>query len=437
MCSVAGSKNKIEVGAMLEMMSHRAPDDNGIVNCGEFFIGMGRLSIIDLKSPGLCPYKEDKFVVTFNGEIYNYLELKKELQRKGWIFKTTSDIEVLLKAYREWGVDCLKKFNGMFVFAIYDGKKIFIARDIAGEKPLYYNEKPFRFASEAKALGFKCQEFPPASYGIYDFDTFKIKKYWELQTRDIDLRTAEEELESLLEDSVRLRTRSDVPYGLYSSQGIDSSLIDTFHDFDHKFTYEDGDFSEEFKSIFPKILWHLDYPVSSFSPFGLWKLAEMASKKVKVVISGEGADELFGGYTRYIHPEFNYQAHKAFPSYKSMFQPAESVHAAGWKEFTGNLRELLRMGDRMASAFGLENRCPFLDKRIIEFAFSLPNYLKINGLETKVILRRILERRNPEYKHIEKKGLYCNVNKWLGNKDGFGKDDYKKYQQSIWQNFQL
>ena len=437
MCSITGSQNKIQVEAMLQKMKHRAPDDQGIKDDGKFVLGMGRLSIIDLKSKGLCPYTEDKFTLVFNGEIYNYLELRKELITKGWKFRTDSDSEVLLKSYREWGEKCLDKFNGMFAFAIYDGKEIFLARDIAGEKPLYYIEKPFQFASEAKALGFRCEEFPPANYGIYDFETLKIKKYWELQARDIDLNTAEEELIFLLEDSIKLRTRSDVPYGLYYSEGIDSSLIDTFHDFKYKFTYEDSDYATEFKTTFPEILYHLDYPVKSFSPFGLWKLAEMASKKVKVVLSGEGADELFGGYVRYIHPEFNYQAQKIFPSYRSMFQPAESVHTAGWREFTGNMRELLRMGDRMSSAFGLEARCPFLDKRIIEFAFSLPNYLKINGLETKVILRRILERRNPLYKHIEKKGLYCSVNKWIGSKDGFGKSAYLAMQENIWKNFQL
>src|SRR3990167_5077670 len=434
MCAIAGANNKIDVEAMLQLMKHRAPDDQGIFDNGKFVMGMGRLSIIDLKSPGLCPYTENEFVISFNGEIYNYLELKKELQKKGWKFKTNSDTEVLLKAYREWGEKCLEKFNGMFAFAIYDSKKhqLFLARDIVGEKPLYYKEFPFQFASEAKALGFSCTEFPPASYAIYDFKVLRIKKYWELNLRRINLAEAEDELEDLLKDSIKLRTRSDVPYGLYYSGGIDSSLISTFNDFEHKFTYEDGDYATEFKTTFPEILWHLDYPISSFSPFGLWKLAEMAKGKVKVVLSGEGADELFGGYVRYIKPEFNYQAKRRFPSYQKMFEPAESVHVAGWKEFNGNLRELLRMGDRMSSAFGLENRCPFLDKRIIEFAFSLPENLKIQGTETKVILRRILKRRLPTYVDKEKHGLYCSVPEWLGEKGKFDKKKYLSYQKSLW-----
>lgn len=435
MCSIAGSKNKKEVGTMLQVMRYRGPDGEGIADHGIFAIGTGRLAIIDLTSKGLCPYREDNYTITFNGEIYNYQELRKELEQKGWIFTTNSDTEVLLKSYREWGVKCLNKFNGMFAFAIYDGKKIFLARDIAGEKPLYYTKRPFRFASEAKALGFDCEEFPTASYGIYDFKKLVIKPYWRLQQRDINLKTAEEELEWLLEDSVKLRTRSDVPYGLYYSGGIDSSLLATFHDFRYIFTYRDANYAKEFKRIFPKILWHLDHPIESFSPFGLWKLAEMASRKVKVVLSGEGADELFGGYVRYVVPEFNYQARKRFPSYPLMFTPAQSVQESGWNEFNGNLRTLLRMGDRMSSAFGLENRCPFLDKRIIEFAFSLPNELKIQGCDTKVILQNILRRRNPSYRHIEKKGLFCSVNKWIGSNNIFDKKDYMKLQFDIYERF--
>lgn len=416
---------------MLSIMKHRSPDQIGMVKKNGYTMGMGRLAIIDLKSKNLCPYQEDKYILCFNGEIYNYIELKNELRKKGWSFKTDSDTEVLLKSYRQWGVKCLDKFNGMFAFAIYDGEKIFMARDIAGEKPLYYKLSPLKFASELKALDFRGKEFPPAHYAIYDGLKFTLKRYWNLKKRKINLKTAEEELEWLLQDSIKLRTRADVPYALYYSGGIDSSLIDTFHDFKYKFTYQDKDYSKEFKRIAKKIFWHLDYPIESFTPFGLWKLAEMASKKVKVVLSGEGADELFGGYIRYVLPQFNYVARSKLPSYQSMFQPAKSVNEYGWEEFNGNMQHLLRMGDRMASAFGLENRCPFLDKRIIEFAFSLPNHMKINGLETKTILRRILEKRNPKYKHIEKKGLYCSVNKWIGSKEKFSKKDYLKYQEDM------
>lgn len=437
MCSIGGSSNKIEVQAMLETMKHRSPDDSGVVSFPNFTIGMGRLAVIDLKSDGLCPYIFNNYVLTFNGELYNYIELRNELRQFGWEFSTESDTEVVLKSYIHWGVQCLDKFNGMFALAIFDRSSVFLARDVAGEKPLYYTLEPFRFASEAKALNYDCFEFPPAHYAIVDVKKGAVHpiRYWE--PKKIKIKDPEKELEALLNDSIKLRTRADVPYALYYSGGVDSSLISSYHDFKYKFTYKDDEkYRQEFLDKFPKILWNLDYPVNSFSPFGLYKLAEMASKKVRVVISGEGADELFGGYIRYLKPHFNYLANKKYPSYKTMHQPAASVTEQGWLEFNSNLRELLRMGDRMASAFGIENRCPFLDKRIIEFAFSLPDELKISGLETKVLLNRILKKRNPKYKPIEKHGLYCSVPSWLGSKHKFDKNTYLLYQHKLWRKFQ-
>ena len=417
---------------MLETMKHRSPDGFRVFRDEKFEIGMGRLSIIDLKSDGLTLYEEGKYKLAFNGEIYNYKELKKEI---GGVWRTESDTEVVLKSYIKWGVKCLDKFNGMFAIAIYDGDTVFLARDIAGEKPLYYTDKPFQFASEAKALGFTCNELEPAHYLIYDFKTIKIKRWWNFKPTEIDRRNAEEELEWLIGDAIRLRTQADVPYGLYYSGGIDSTLLSVFHEFEHKFSYEDGDYAEEFKETFPKILWHLDYPVNHFSVFALWKLAEMASKKVKVILSGQGADELFGGYVRYLSPALEYQAKLKYPSYGNMFTRAKSPTDLGWEEFNGNMRELLRMEDRMTSAFGIENRCPFLDRRIIEFAFSLKSSEKINGFELKSILRRILRKRKPDYVDFEKVGLYANVNKWIGSSDGYGKKDYLNLQYKIYETF--
>lgn len=440
MCAIAGGPSQGEVEQMLLLMKHRAPDDSGAVTDGKYAMGMGRLKIIDLVSGGLCPVRDEELVLTFNGEIYNYIELREELKRLGRAFKTESDTEVLLQAYKEWGEECLDKLNGMFAFAIYDGKSLFLARDIAGEKPLYYKEGSdgsFRFASEAKALGFICDELLPAHTARFSLETKKltIRKWWNFipTIHDISLENAVDELDILLKDAVTIRTRSDVKYGLYFSGGIDSTLISTYHNFTHQFTYTDGDYSKEFNEIFPKILWHLDYPVSTFSPFGLWKLAEQArGKNVKVILSGEGADELFGGYVRYVPNEFNRLAQKRFPSYKAIFPYRDML----WEEFNGNMRELLRMGDRMASAWGVENRCPFLDRRIIEFAFSLPQELKIGGLETKIVLHELLKRRMPEYNFQEKQGLFCAVNEWLGvPEEGFGKGVYKKRQQEIWETF--
>ena len=417
------------------MMRYRGPDDVGISTEGGFTLGMARLKIIDTVSPGLCPIRDGDYALVFNGELYNYIELKHELEELGEKFTTQGDGEVLLKAYRKWGTEALDRFNFMGAFAISNGTDVFLARDIAGEKPLYYRVAPsFSFASEAKALGYDCVEFPPAHYGIYNIGNrnLDIRKWWSPPqggTYCGTLGDAITGLDILLADSVRLRTRAHVPYGLYRSGGIDSSLISSYHNFEHQFTYDDTHSTEEeFKETFPKILWHLDYPVKTFSPFGLWKLAEEASKKVKVVLSGEGADELFGGYVRFVPNEFNRKAQHLFPSYQALF-PYKDMLA---EEFNGNMRELLRMGDRMAAAYSIENRCPFLDRRVIEFAMRLPMEFKIQGYETKVVLRELIKRRLPTYQFEEKKGLYVKVNEWLGESNPFDKRVYLEYQYSLW-----
>ena len=141
---------------------------------------------------------------------------------------------------------------------------------------------------------------------------------WKINKRDIKLETADEELEYLLEDSVKLRTRSDVPYGLYFSGGLDSSIISTFHNFDNKYFFDSKlEWKNDFIDKIRDIAWHLDFPVGSLSSFPLWKLAERASKKVKVVLSGEGADEIFGGYVRYLPIAREYEIRENFPSYNS------------------------------------------------------------------------------------------------------------------------
>lgn len=432
MCSISGGFVKSDVERMLNVMKHRAPDDSGVVTVNDFTIGMGRLKILDLVSPGLCPLEEDGLILAFNGEIYNYLELREELTKLGYVFSTESDSEVLLKAFKEWGEACLDKLNGMFAFAIYDERRVFIARDLAGEKPLYYRPSPFAFSSEAKALG-ECIELPPAHYGIYDFATehLELHRWWFPPTESLDIRFEDsvDVVDELLQSAVQLRTRAHVPYGLYRSGGIDSTLISTYHEFSHQYTYEDKEeYKDEFLEVFPKILWHLDYPIKSFSAFGLWKLAQEArADGIKVVLSGEGADELFGGYVRYVPNEFNRKAREVYPSYTALFPYKDMLK----EEFDGNMRELLRMGDRMAAAWGIENRCPFLDRRVVEFAVRLPMEHKIKGYETKRVLRALLKRRKPDYQFEEKKGLYVGVNGYLGVKDKFSKDAYWSYQKNL------
>lgn len=483
MCSISGIVRGTGVARMIASQRHRAPDESGIYADQDIELGMGRLKIIDMKSPGLAPYRENGLVLAYNGEIFNYLELKKELQRKGWKFLTTSDAEVLLKAWREWGVEMFDRLNGMFAFAIYDShqKRLWLGRDIAGEKPLYYchRAKTFVFCSEAKAfaevvsleereneffgtfqhcfettLWKDVYEIPPAHYLEYDLETNhrKLVEYWSFQPRQIKAKTAVEELEELLGDAVRLRLRSDVPFGLYYSKGIDSSLISTYHDFKHKFHFDDTkNWREDFFAQVGTIARHLDFPVGSLSSYPLWKLAQRASRHVKVVLSGEGADEIFGGYVRYLpiarewelqqkYPSYQYIFNKYYPAYLDGFAKitarngnvdlarewlapyferfADPINAMGFADFKLVMPSLLQMGDRMAGAFGLENRCPFLDRRVIEFGFSLPPELKIAVLDQKVILRRILQKRGLTAPlRDEKKGLTIRFNQWLGRND--------------------
>lgn len=158
MCSISGIVNGDLKSLKLisNYQRHRAPDDIGFYQNNNVYIGMGRLKIIDLKSKNLCPYIDDQLVISYNGEIYNYLELKEELKKLKWKFKTNSDLEVLAISWKQWGIKMFQKLNGMYAFAIYDKKKqkIWLARDIPGEKPLYYyhSGKKFIFVSEAKSL---------------------------------------------------------------------------------------------------------------------------------------------------------------------------------------------------------------------------------------------------------------------------------------------
>jgi len=503
MCSIAGIVGKGDIQKMLAVQRHRAPDDSNFYEDRHLKLAMGRLKIIDLKSPGLCLYQEGDLVLSYNGEIYNYLELKEELQKSGLKFKTNSDTEVLLKSFCQWGYRAFDKLNGMYAFALYDKKRktILLARDIAGEKPLYYYQKgqAFAFASEAKALSHifpvtiqennlfykafehchidtlweEIKEIPPAHYLLYRIKDNKltIKPHWQFTPRSVKLKNAEEELETLLADAVKIRTRSDVPYALYYSGGIDSSLIDTFHNFQHKFYFDNkADWKSDFFTKIERVVWHLDTPVGSLSSYPLWKLAEEASQKVKVVISGEGADEVFGGYVRYLPIAREYELRKKFPSYNAYLFPKyfkftdyleafasitsrnpkhisvtremiapyfkmfnDPINAMGFADFKLILPSLLQMGDRMAGAFGIENRCPFLDRRLIEFGFSLPPQCKISGLRQKLILRKILARRGShDALDREKEGLTVFFNKWSGKKIIWDRSLYFAFVKDIW-----
>ncbi len=501
MCSISGivssNPKKLKlINKMIETQRHRAPDEKGFYHNKNISLGMGRLKIIDLKSKNLVPFFDDKFVLLFNGEIYNYIELRQELKNCGFKFRSDSDTEVLFNAWKKWGEKVFEKLNGMYAFCIYDIKRnnIYLARDIAGEKPLYYinNKNGFFFSSEAKSLKLienpiiqkdkfynhfqyclsetlwkGVKQLKPAHYLKFNLKSKKTKiiEYWKFRKRKIYFKDAHEELDYLLRDSIKLRNRSDVNVGLYYSRGVDSTLLRIYNNYKKLIYFDDKkNYLADFNKNIKKIAYHLDFPVGSLSSYPLMKLAHKAKKnKIKVVISGEGADEIFGGYVRYMPIANQYYINKIFPSYTPLFNKAtnsylknysnliskgknsnyventikkyfelfdDPINAVGFVDFKLNMPGLLQMGDRMSSSVGIENRCPFLDRRIIEFGFSLPPELKINGFLQKKILLDLLKKKNIKKYSIvkEKKGLSFNIKNWYTSND----QNRNKYSTSLY-----
>ena len=254
---------------------------------------------------------------------------------------------------------------------------------------------------------------------------------------------------------------------------MDSNLLNKLGKFKNKFYFDDShNWKKDFYKKIKKLVKHLDFPVGSLSSYPLWKLASKASKKVKVVISGEGADEIFGGYVRYLIFSNQYYLEKKFPSYKFFFKKNygeyarvyaritnrnhnkkteqksleyiekiiqkyfemfdDPISAVGFADFKIIMPSLLQMGDRMASAFGIENRCPYLDKRLIEFGYSLPPEFKIDNLTQKVLIRRLAIKKglvNPL--RIEKKGLTIKFNQWF-KKNDWDRSLYHKMLNNEW-----
>jgi asparagine synthase (glutamine-hydrolysing) len=378
MCGIAGmfSLNRDRVPGldhclhvMNEIQKHRGPDGQKRWRNEDESVGFAhqRLSIIDL-STGDQPMSDDYGnTICYNGEVYNYIELRKELS--GYHFKTSSDTEVILAAYKKWGHDCVNHLRGMFSLAIWDEakKELFIARDRFGIKPLYYTiqNKTLYFASEVKTLlpfidkvevdktALKdylyfqlylgdytliqeIKELQPAHTMHIKDGQLSIKKYWEIYYNlnfGQDPKYFEEKLHDLIYESVKLHTRSDVPIGSYISGGIDSSIIasvasktsqnkDPYLGFTGKFTYGDQydesfyarkladqakiglheidiDHNDFIDSI-EKVIYHLDYPVAGPGSFPQYHVSKLAAQHRKVVLGGQGGDEIFGGYTRYL-----------------------------------------------------------------------------------------------------------------------------------------
>ncbi len=367
MCGIAGFnwKDDKKIKELCALFKHRGPDQEGYHTDNSVSLGHKRLSILDLSEKGRQPLSnEDKTVfITYNGEIFNFEEIKKELAE--YKFRTKTDTEVIVHAYEEYGFDCLKKLNGQFAFCIYDKKKqlLFLARDRIGILPLYYyfDGEKFIFSSELKAImqsGIKKEidndalnyyiayrytprkqsilkntyKLEPGHYLVYDLkkNTIKIEKYWDVQfTNEItDEQEAKYLIQTQLEKSVKDRLIADVPVGAFLSGGVDSSAVvamiskhkKDLNTFSIKFDYADFDESKyarivaekfgtkhhvieftakDIKELIPKLAYHYDEPFGDPSMIPTYLVSKVARKYVTVSLSGDGGDELFGGYKAY------------------------------------------------------------------------------------------------------------------------------------------
>ncbi len=355
---------------MIDCIMHRGPDDRGAWQGNDIFLGVCRLSIVDLKTGRQPIWSEEKTCcIVYNGELYNFLDLRPELEAKGHIFRTRSDTEVILHAYEEWGTDCLRRFNGMFAFAIWDerNKILFLARDRIGEKPLYYYQSDDRliFASEIKAiladpsvprklnlrglanfLAFCHAVAPetiyqniykllPGHYLIARDAHVKIVQYWDVrdepQLPDGVILSEDEYAENimcLLHDSVHRRMIADVPVGAFLNGGSTVVALMKWHTTEPVKTFSlgfsiGGAYNElsdarrvakylgtehhelqvehvDLVNTLRTLVYHYDEPFGDAAGFPLYLLSRFAREHIKVVLAGDGGDELFGGYRRYV-----------------------------------------------------------------------------------------------------------------------------------------
>ena len=548
MCGIAGlvtkDKNKDKlVKKMSKRIEHRGPDGEGYYFDDDIALAHRRLSIIDLSTGDQPIYNEDKTIVTiFNGEIYNYQELRDELIKEGHKFKTKSDTEVLVHGYEVWHTDLPKHLRGMFAFAIYDKnkKELFLARDNFGIKPLYYAymNDTFMFASEVKAFldlpmfnkelnkdilqTYLEFSFVPTTEtffkGVYRLDAgtsllFKdnnllLNKYFKLDFKDsnISYEDAVDKISKVMAESVSKHLISDVEVGSFLSSGIDSSYIVSLAKPAKTYTvgydvakYDEIKYAkdladklninntskvikkEEYMKEIPNIMYYLDEPTSDPAAISLYFVAKLASKDVKVVLSGEGADEFFGGYNYYreevdlkFYNKIPYFIRHAIGKIASLFpemygfnflvrrgEKLENSYIGVNRNFSEKMakkvlkdkyylkgievtkdvyqefkdysninkmqaidinfwlmKDILLKADRMTMASSLEGRVPFIDKEVFKVASSLPLDYKVTKENTKVALRDAAKRVIPTEAYKKKKlGFPVPIREWLKDDD--------------------
>lgn len=538
MCGIAGiigsfdkAQGEVLLKNMLKVIEHRGPDSNGLWSTDGFAFGMQRLSIIDLIGGDQPIWSVEGVGIVFNGEIYNFKNLRSNLEKKGVVFKTHSDTEVILQLYIQKGLEFVYDLEGMFGICLYDPRlqKVYCIRDRLGVKPLYYYQDSefFAFGSEIKSL---LEIFPkkielnqqaiwdyltlryvpspetmwqnicklePGHWLEYDLKTesIRIEKYWSLDfnsNKKIKTKNYEKEFENLFLEAVEKRLlASDVPVGILLSGGLDSSCVaaaavelnhKNFHTFSIGFE-EGGEFCErkyarkvadfvgsthheivisqkQFINFLEEFVWYSDEPIADLASIPLYYLSKLASEHVKVVLSGEGSDEIFAGYNlgrlartlsyarladylpksilkrlphnglkmlgnlgytdflkknaSYISNVFSEDEKKkiclfqgmrstkeliqSFYSLSSSSEPMDQLQQAYCHSWL--VEDLLMKADKMSMAASLELRVPFLDHKLVEWAAKLPLEWKVGsfsrGFTTKHILRRFAAKRIPE-----------------------------------------
>ena len=503
MCGIFGHYNRAGETLPDELLRnmgacivHRGPDHHGLFSAPGVALGSQRLSILDVEH-GNQPFVSDdgQIVVVQNGEIFNYVELAQELAQDGYTCRTRSDTEVLLRLYERDGIGFLPRLNGMFAIAIYDAReeRLYLIRDRIGVKPLYLyddGEQVF-FASEIKALlkagvprrvnlqalqDYLVFNFVPPPHTMFDgvrhlepghyltIDRRETSaaRWWDLSRMEPEERSEAEWIDlfnETLDDAVRLRLRSDVPFGAFLSGGVDSSTVvglmarhmnrpvDTFTIGFHESRFDESAYAQEaadrfgtehtmervspdMLDLWPHAIYHCDQPHGDVSFLPTYRVSELAARKVKVVLTGDGGDELFAGYDKYRQlfssPEASSWDDVAFrQAYahnislftterrQELFAPglASSLEGRDPYEALGPMFDqaghmdrinqalyldmmLLLPGnnlvkpDRMGMSVSLEARTPFLDYRMMELAFSMPGHLKLRDGETKYLYKK-------------------------------------------------
>ncbi len=535
MCGFTGyignNPNEKIIKEMADKIAHRGPDDEGYYLDDSIAMGFRRLSIIDL-SGGHQPILNDdeSLVLTFNGEIYNYKQLRDELIDKGYHFKTDSDSETILRGYEAYGVEILQKLRGMFAFVIWDKnkKELFGARDMFGIKPFYYTKgfDSFLYGSEIKSflphphfkkslneealenyLTFQYSvgnasffsnvfKLEPSHYFIYRDGKMAIHKYFDRSLSPSVKNTGKkfiDEIDRIMDNSVKAHKISDVPVGSFLSSGIDSSYIATIAKVDKTFTvgflntekyneisyaktlskeigvnnYDHNITAKEYWDSLRTVQYHMDEPLADASAVALYFVSKLARNHVKVALSGEGADELFGGYNIYREP-YESTAYKKIPmpvrralgkvagilpnrkginfikrnglsleerffgnatiftekERKSILNVSTNatsptkIVAPFYKESRNHdaiskmqtvdintwlIGDILLKADKMSMAHSLEVRVPFLDKEVFDVAKDIPTSEKLAEKTTKYALREAASRHIPDRASKKKK----------------------------------